>query len=105
MGFEHQKLLSGLIRLHVLHHAARESIYGNWMIGELARHGYQVSAGTLYPLLHGMERDGYLVSTNTRSEGHILRLYRATAKGHRALREAKSKIRELFNELVDEDSD
>jgi hypothetical protein len=35
---EHQELLSGLVRLHVLHHAAEGGLYGNWMIEELARH-------------------------------------------------------------------
>ena len=30
------------------------------MIEELARHGYKVSAGTLYPILHGLEERGYL---------------------------------------------
>jgi len=49
---EHQELLSGFIRLHVLHHAAEGDLYGQWMIEELARHGYRVSPGTLYPMLH-----------------------------------------------------
>ena len=52
---EHQELLSGFIRLHVLHHAAEGDLYGQWMIEELARHGYRVSPGTLYPMLHAME--------------------------------------------------
>jgi len=104
MAFEHQKLLSGMIRLHVLHHAVKEPIYGNWMIEELAHHGYKVSAGTLYPLLHGMERDGYLTSKEEQNDGHFRRVYRATALGSRALRESKAKIRELFKELVEHDS-
>jgi hypothetical protein len=35
-------LYSGLIRLHVLHHAVEGPIFGLGMIGELARHGYQI---------------------------------------------------------------
>jgi PadR family transcriptional regulator len=35
---EHQELLAGLIRLHLLHHAAEDGLYGQWMIEELARH-------------------------------------------------------------------
>lgn len=103
MPFEHQKLLSGMIRLHVLHHATKEPVFGNWMIEELAHHGYKVSAGTLYPLLHGMERDGYLTSTEKQTDGHIRRLYRATAKGRRGLRESKARIRELFKEVVEDE--
>ena len=58
---EHHDLLAGLVRLHVLHHAAEHEIYGQWMIDELASHGYRLSAGTLYPLLHKLARDGYHV--------------------------------------------
>ena len=32
------------------------------MIDELGRHGYRLSPGTLYPMLHPIERKGYLVS-------------------------------------------
>lgn len=102
MRLEHQQLVSGLIRLHILHHAAKAPLYGNWMIGELRHHGYQISAGTLYPLLHSLERQGYLTGKTARSEGRIRRLYRASAKGRRALQDSKQKIRELFKELVEE---
>jgi len=37
---EHRELLSGLVRLHILHHAAEGDLYGQWMIEELKRHGY-----------------------------------------------------------------
>lgn len=50
-------LLSGLIRIHVLYHACQEPIFGAGMIEELQRHGYKLSSGTLYPLLHGLERE------------------------------------------------
>ena len=56
---KHQELLKGLIRLHILHHAAKDEFYGQWMIHELARHGYTLSPGTLYPMLHQLERRGY----------------------------------------------
>ena len=66
-------LLSGFIRLHVLHHAAEHEIYGQWMIDELAQHGYKLSAGTLYPMLHAMEQRG--ISDPARS-GTVARLGR-----------------------------
>ncbi len=102
MRLEHQQLLSGLIRLHLLHHAAKGPLYGNWMIEELRRHGYHISAGTLYPLLHGMEREGYLSAKMSRTDGRSRRVYRATAKGRRALKDSKDKIRELFKELIED---
>lgn len=92
-------LYAGLIRLHVLHHAAEEPIYGLEMIRELGRHGYRLSAGTLYPILHGLEARGYLVSTEQREGRTVRRIYRATPAGRRALAAAKLKVRELFSEL------
>jgi PadR family transcriptional regulator PadR len=71
-------LYSGLIRLHVLHHAAEEPIFGLGMIEELARHGYRISAGSLYPLLHGLEKKGYLRSIEERNGKSLRKVYRAT---------------------------
>src|ERR1017187_3615923 len=62
ISMDERYLYAGLIRLHVLHHAVLEPVYGLAMIEELARHGYKLSAGTLYPILHGMEERGLLAS-------------------------------------------
>jgi PadR family transcriptional regulator, regulatory protein PadR len=96
-------LYAGLIRLHVLHHAVKEPIYGLAMIEELERHGYKISAGTLYPILHGLESKGYLTSTEERSGSTARRVYRATRAGAAALVAAKRKVRELFGELFEDD--
>jgi DNA-binding PadR family transcriptional regulator len=98
---ERHQFLAGLIRLHVLHHAAERALYGYWMIEELDRHGYRMSPGTLYPLLHALERKGYLKSRTKGGGRRARRLYRATKKGRAALRMAKDKVRELFGELIE----
>jgi DNA-binding PadR family transcriptional regulator len=98
-----QDLYAGLIRLHILHHAVREPIFGLAIIEELGRHGYKLSPGTLYPILHGLEAKGYLRSKTSRAGRTTRRFYRATAKGKRALEDAKDKVRELFGELFEED--
>jgi DNA-binding PadR family transcriptional regulator len=95
-------LYSGLIRLHVLHHAAKEPIFGLGMIEELGRHGYRISPGSLYPLLHGLEKKGYLRSTELRDGRSRRKVYRATAQGRRALVEIQEKVKELFRELIEE---
>ena len=93
-------LYSGLIRLHVLHHAVHEPpVFGLGMMEELARHGYRISPGSLYPLLHGLEKKGYLRSSEHRDGRSIRRVYRATPQGRRALAAIKTKVRELFQEL------
>lgn len=96
-----RQLYSGLIRLHILQHAAKEGIFGLGMIEELARHGYKLSPGTLYPVLHGLEENGLLHSEEHNLAGKIRRVYRATPAGQRALKAAKEKVRELFGELFE----
>lgn len=96
-------LYSGLIRLHVLHHAVEGPIFGLGMIEELGRHGYRISPGSLYPLLQSLEKKGYLRSKQERNGKSLRRVYRATALGRKALTASKSKVRELFHELVEGD--
>jgi DNA-binding PadR family transcriptional regulator len=105
LEYEHavdRELYSGLLRLHVLHHAARGPIFGLGMAEELARHGYRISPGTLYPLLHGLEKKGYLRSAERRNGKSLRKVYRATAPGRKALAAASIKVRELFRELMEE---
>jgi PadR family transcriptional regulator PadR len=73
------------------------------MIEELGRHGYKISAGTLYPILHGLEEKRYLASTEKRASSTARRVYRATPAGIKALAAAKLKVRELFGELFEDD--
>jgi PadR family transcriptional regulator PadR len=94
-------LYSGLIRLHVLHHAVQGPIFGLGMIEELAHHGYRISPGSLYPLLQGLEKKGYLRSTEQRNGKSLRRVYRATPLGRKALAASKNKVRELFHELIE----
>ena len=96
-------LYVGLIRLHILHHAVDEPIFGQAMMDELGRHGYRLSPGTLYPILHGMERLGYLRSKSTLSEGRTRRIYRATPAGRKALTVARARVKELFGEMFEHD--
>jgi DNA-binding PadR family transcriptional regulator len=100
---DHRGLYTGLIRLHVLHHAAKETVYGFAMIEELRRHGYELSAGTLYPILHGLEQKGFLRSDKERDGRTERRVYRATPAGRKALAAAKAKVRELFGELFEDE--
>ena len=93
-------LYAGLMRLHILHHAAEQVVCGVWVMEELRRHGYEISPGTLYPMLHGLERKGYLQSTKERVGKTMRRLYSITAEGESALSEAKVKVRELYGEII-----
>jgi DNA-binding PadR family transcriptional regulator len=98
---EHHDLLSGLVRLHVLHHAARHPIYGQWMIDELGRHGYRLSPGTLYPMLAKLERDGYLTSRTERDGRTSRKYYSISEKGCEGLAVARARLLELKGETGD----
>jgi PadR family transcriptional regulator PadR len=95
-------LYSGMIRLHILHHAEKELVFGSGMAEELARHRYKISPGTLYPILHGLEKRGYLRSSEERFGKSIRRLYGITPAGRRALKTAKQRVRQLFGELIED---
>jgi PadR family transcriptional regulator, regulatory protein PadR len=99
---EKRELYYGLIRIHVLLHAAHEPIFGLEMMHELAHHGYRVGPGTLYPLLHGMESAGVLKSASEYVRGRKRRVYRITPAGRRALNKARVKVDELYHELHEE---
>lgn len=90
----------GAVRLHVLHHAAEGEVSGTWLSDELRRHGYQISPGTLYPLLHDLEEQGLLVSSARTERGRVLRYYAATAAGLGMLSEARVALAELATELL-----
>lgn len=96
-----RKFFLGFIQIHILHHANKEPFYGAWMIEELKNHGYEMSPGTLYPLLHSMESSGLLEMEEKTVEGKIRKYYRITSLGADVLEEAQKKAHELFKEIKD----
>jgi len=94
-------VMLSFVRVHILHHAAQEAVFGLAMIEELRRHGYDLSPGTLYPILHAMEESGLLKCEHEVVSGKVRKYYTATPKGRRTLDELKTKIRELFGELFE----
>jgi DNA-binding PadR family transcriptional regulator len=93
-----RELFYGLIRIHVLLHASQEPIFGLAMMKELARHGYRIGPGTLYPLLHGLEQTGLLKAMREVAADRR-RMLRITAAGRKALARARGKVDELYREL------
>ena len=89
------------VRVHILHHAAEDKVFGLEMIEELRRHGYSLSPGTLYPILHSLEEAGLLNSRTSVVDGKTRKYYRATAKGRRVLVEVREKIDELVEEVLE----
>ena len=92
---------AGFVRLHILHHAAEEPIYGVGIVEELAHHGYHLSPGTLYPVLHELEKAGYLRVRTEVVAGKSRKYYEATAAGRKALKAAREKLKELAMEVLE----
>jgi DNA-binding PadR family transcriptional regulator len=93
--------LLGFIKIHILHHAEQEPVYGLALIHELQRHGYEVGPGTLYPVLHQLEKQGYLVAKERVVGGKVRKYYSATEAGSQALVEVRTKVRELVDEVLE----
>jgi len=92
----------GFIKIHILYHASKEPIFGVEIAEELARHGYRLSPGTLYPTLHRLKKEGYLESTSKVVGGRVRKYYQITAEGKLVLEQSKKKISELVTEVIEE---
>lgn len=95
-------LYLGFIRLHILYHADKEPICGTELMEELGRHGYDVGPGTIYPVLHQMEAAGLLASAADVVDGKRRKNLRATAAGRKLLRQARTRLRELAGEVLED---
>jgi len=93
-------LFLGFIRIHILFHAAEAPVYGVALMAELGRHGYRAGPGTLYPILHTLEQEGYLRREEVVVDGKVRKYYRITPAGRRILDRAQRQLRELVNEVL-----
>ncbi|HFB06836.1 MAG: helix-turn-helix transcriptional regulator [Dehalococcoidia bacterium] len=91
----------GFIKIHILYHASKEPIFGVGIAKELSRHGYYLSPGTLYPTLHRLVKEGYLTQDSKLVGGKVRKYYTITDSGLEVLKQARDKIRELVDEVLD----
>lgn len=96
-----REILHSLWKVHILHHAAEHPVVGLWLLAELREHGYNVSPGTLYPLLARMERIGWLkrVGESSAKAAKAARPYELTAAGRDAFAEIRDRLQELLLEV------
>lgn len=92
----------GFVRMHILYHAAKEPVWGVEMMEELRRHGYNLGPGTLYPILHHLEEAGFLTAETTVVSGKQRKNYQITKAGEKILRDARTKLRELVTEVLED---
>ena len=98
-----REILLGFWKVHILHHAAEHPVIGQWVLTELRRHGYDISPGTLYPLLKRLERNGWLRSETAVGDGkQRRRYYHLTNRGAAVLEVLRETVVELHHEVVEE---
>lgn len=90
----------GIWKVHILHHASIREVWGRWLLGELARHGHDLSPGTLYPALLRMEANGWLERTGDAPHARARQTFRITPEGRRLLENLRREVTELHAEIV-----
>jgi DNA-binding PadR family transcriptional regulator len=96
-----REILLSFWKVHILHHAAEGPVYGQLMMSELHRHGYDISPGTLYPLLQRMERHGWLKREHSEDTGPRARKnYRITRTGRTILALVRNQVEQMHREVV-----
>ncbi len=96
-----REILLSFWKVHILHHADTEPVIGQWVLRELRHHGYEVSPGTLYPLLARMDKRGWLRCKVDPDGGpRARREYSLTKKGREVLMLLREKVKELHREVV-----
>jgi PadR family transcriptional regulator PadR len=89
MGTEQTNLLQGTLDMMILKSLALEPMHGlgiSRRIEQITRRTFQVKPGSLFPALHRMEEEGWLVSSWGESEtNRRAKYYRLTKAGQRQL--------------------
>ncbi|WP_199911672.1 PadR family transcriptional regulator [Dongshaea marina] len=97
-----RKLFLGFIQLHILRHASQQPVFGSWLIEHLKGHGYAMSPGTLYPLLHRMTKENLLMCEQQTIEGRSRKYYQITDLGGRCWRSSTRRCASCLVTLMTE---
>src|SRR5882724_11611856 len=93
-----REFLLAFWKVHILHHAGEQGVYGHWMLEELHHHGYRLSPGTLYPMLARMAQHGWLRASEPK-RSKAPRVYRLTPRGGEVLNRILASLDELYGEV------
>ncbi|MGH7963911.1 MAG: PadR family transcriptional regulator [Candidatus Binatia bacterium] len=99
-GFIHRSFLHGLAKLFVLHRAGQEPVYGEALGKSLRSFGYHISPGSLYPLLHALEREKLLRCRISVTRGRVRKYYELTTKGQSCLAAVREELAGLVHEVI-----
>lgn len=98
-------LTSGSTKLLLMKLLEQQDMYGYQMIEELSRRSndaFQFQEGTLYPILHGLEKGKYLSGYQQQApSGRMRKYYRLTRKGRELLAEKKAEWASFHRGVAD----
>lgn len=98
-----KSLLTGSTTTLILKLLEEKDMYGYQMIETLAKKSddtFNLKAGTLYPILHGLENDKMVEAYDDRTDGaRVRKYYHITTKGRKLLKE-KEKEWEVYTSAV-----
>ena len=98
-----KKLLSGNTTMLVLKLLEEKDMYGYQIIEELSKKSekvFHLKTGTLYPILHGLENDGMVVSYDENADSQRVRKYYQLTKQGKALLAEKQSDWETYSRAV-----
>lgn len=96
-------LLSGSMSMLILKLLSEKDMYGYEMIETLrnrSQNVFELKAGTLYPLLHGLEEKGLLTSFEQEFNGKVRKYYSITKEGHGFLKKKTDEWNEYSNAVT-----
>lgn len=96
----HRDFLQGLVKIFILHQASQGPVYGNRLSKALHALGYQISPGSLYPLLHTLENSGLLHSRLRVYKGRLRKYYELTEQGRLCLAELRQNLGGLVRTVI-----
>jgi PadR family transcriptional regulator PadR len=96
----HRDFIQGMVKIFILHQASLGPIYGNKLSKALHALGYQISPGSLYPLLHALEKSALLSSRIRVARGRMRKYYELSAEGHLCLAGLRRELRDLVQSVI-----
>jgi PadR family transcriptional regulator PadR len=90
----------GILRFFVLHQAAQSPVYGGRLKKQLQDWDYDISPGSLYPMLHALEKAMLLKSRVKIFKGRARKYYDITDEGRALLAEVQEKLAEVLTRML-----
>ncbi len=90
----------GILKFFVLHQAAQSPVYGGKLKKQLQDWDYDISPGSLYPMLHALEKAMLLKSRVKIFKGRARKYYDITDEGRAVLAEVQEELADVLTRML-----